>query len=40
MLRRAVASLLTLLVVSLIAGAATAEVPKLLVIEHFADYFG
>jgi hypothetical protein len=40
MLRRAVASLLTLFVVTLIAGAAAAGVPKLLVIEHFADYFG
>jgi hypothetical protein len=34
------ASVLPLLVVTLFAGAAVAGVPKLLVIEHFADYFG
>lgn len=39
-LRRAVASVSTLFVLSLVAGLAIAGVPKLLVLEHFADYFG
>ncbi len=40
MLRRALRSAPILLLLVLTAGVAAASVPKLIVLEHFADYFG
>jgi hypothetical protein len=40
MLRKALASLASILALSLFGSLAIAGVPKLLVLEHFADYFG